>query len=65
MEQLDLFESGELEPIQKWLHVWDEARREALRKNAPAQGRGEHLPRQGGGDGEGEHQAASNGRAGR
>lgn len=34
MEQLDLFETGELKPIQQWLHVWDDAKREAQRKKA-------------------------------
>ena len=34
MEQLDLFETGELQPIQKWLHVWSEAKREAANKKA-------------------------------
>lgn len=27
MIQLDLFETGDLQPIQKWLHVWTDAQR--------------------------------------
>lgn len=66
MDQLELFESGELEPIQKWLHVWDEARREAVRKKAPSatalETQGQNLAEaQVGGD----HQAASSYTSGR
>lgn len=32
MEQLELFPEGELQPIQKWLHVWTEAQRSRLRR---------------------------------
>lgn len=31
-EQLELFATGDLQPIKKWLHVWDEAKRAAFRK---------------------------------
>lgn len=59
MDQLELDLGGDLQPIQNWLHVWDEARREAVRKKAPAQGQGRSLPKQAGGEVKGEHQAAS------
>lgn len=60
MDQLELFESGELQPIQKWLHVWTEAQRAALNKKAPSaialETQGQNLAEaQVGGD----HQAAS------
>ena len=32
VEQLELFD--DLQPIQRWLHVWDEKRRRALRPSA-------------------------------
>lgn len=35
MEQLPLFETGDLQPIQNFLHVWDASRRAALNKNPP------------------------------
>lgn len=66
MEQLDLFESGDLKPIQKWLHVWDEAQRAEEKNRAsrvvPTQSAAKPASADGG---EGEHQAASNRRAGR
>jgi hypothetical protein len=53
---LELF-SG-LVPVQQYLHVWTEAER--ANKKAPAQGRGESLPKQAGGNVEGErHHAAA------
>jgi hypothetical protein len=54
--ELELFESGP-QHVRKWLHVWTEADR---CKKAPAQSRGEDLPKQAGGavNSEG-HQAAS------
>lgn len=56
MKQLDLFgETGELQPIQKWLHVWDEAKREAANKKA----REEAGKLRGGKPEGGIHQAAS------
>lgn len=55
MEQLDLFETGELQPIQKWLHVWSEAKREAANKKA----REEAGKLRGGKPEGGIHQAAS------
>ena len=55
MEQLDLFETGDLKPIQRWLHVWDDAKREAQRKKAREEA-GKLLGREPEG---GSHQAAS------
>lgn len=58
MEQLDLFETGELQPIRQWLHVWSDAER--TNKKASAQGRGEDRQMPVGGCFESEgHQAAS------
>lgn len=57
MKQLDLFETGDLQPIRRWLHVWDEATREkkkAESKNGPGKEcRREEV------DGHEDHQAAS------
>jgi hypothetical protein len=64
MEQLELFVEEGPQHVRKWLHVWTEAER--ANKKAPAQSRGESLPKQGGGAVESEgHQAASKVRAGR
>ncbi len=40
MEQLDLFETGELVQIREFLHVWNEAQREAVRNKKPTEQRG-------------------------
>jgi hypothetical protein len=50
MEQMELFETGDLQPIQKYLHVWSDADR-AHKKTQCREAKGEGLPRQAGGGG--------------
>lgn len=36
MEELELFESGDLKPVSHWLHVWTEAERARRLNKKPA-----------------------------
>lgn len=60
MEQMELFETGDLQPIRRFLHVWSDAERN--KKAPPIDGRGDYRTDPDGGSrqsGLPAHQAAS------